>query len=149
MPEIRVPHRAWVLVGDGRKALVFVNEGSPDRPKLAVENVFEAPANPPARAQGTDRPARVVQSADGRRSSVETTDWHEIAEARFARDVAAALAAAARDGRFEKLVVVAPPKTLAELRAAYDEPVKRALVGELDKTLTRHPVPDIERLLAG
>jgi protein required for attachment to host cells len=146
----RLPHDAWVLVGDGRRALVFQNEGSPDKPKLVVQKVFEAPANPATAEQGTERPGRVVSSADGsRRSTVEPTDWHEIAEARFARDVAAVLTEAARAGRFDRLAVVAPPKTLAELREAFDEPVKKKIIGEVDKTLTKHPVAEIERLLAG
>jgi protein required for attachment to host cells len=148
---VRIPHDAWVLVGDGRKALVFQNEGSPDKPRLVVQEVFEAPANPSAGAQGSERPGRVISSAEGgtRRSAVEATDWHEIAEARFARDVASALAEAARAGRFDRLAVVAPPKTLAELRDAFDDPVRKKIIGELDKTLTNHPVPEIERLLAG
>jgi protein required for attachment to host cells len=152
MPNgFRLPHDAWVLVGDGRRALVFQNEGSPDKPRLLVQKVFEAPANPATAEQGAERPGRVVSSAEGgaRRSAVEPTDWHEIAEARFARDVAAALAEAARAGRFDKLAVVAPPKTLAELREAFDEPVRKRIIGEVDKTLTKHPVPEIERLLAG
>lgn len=149
--DLRIPHDAWVLVGDGRKALVFRNAGSPDKPRLVVQTVFEAPPNPSTAEQGTERPTRVMSSAENgtRRSAVEPTDWHEIAEARFARDVAAALGAAARQGQFDRLAVVAPPKTLAELRAAFDDPVKRRLIGELDKTLTNHPVPEIERLLAG
>ena len=152
MPNgFRLPHDAWVLVGDGRRALVFQNEGSPDKPKLVVQKVFEAPANPSNAAQGTERPGRVVSSGEGgsRRSTVEPTDWHEIAEARFARDVAAGLAEAARAGRFDRLAVVAPPKTLAELRDAFDDPVKKRIIGEIDKTLTKHPVAEIERLLAG
>jgi protein required for attachment to host cells len=146
----RLPHDAWVLVGDGRRALVFQNEGSPDKPKLVVQKVFEAPANPATSEQGSDRPGRVVSSGDSsRRSAVEPTDWHEIAEARFAREVAALLAEAARAGRFDKLAVVAPPKTLAELREEFDDQVKKRVIGEIDKTLTKHPVPEIERLLAG
>ncbi|BAR98747.1 hypothetical protein BV133_1154 [Blastochloris viridis] len=140
-----------MLVGDGRRALVFQNEGSPDKPRLVVQQVFEAPPNPSTAEQGTERPSRVVASGEGgsRRSAVEPTDWHEIAEARFARDVAAALCEASRAGRFDKLAVVAPPKTLAELRDAFDDPVKKKIVGEVDKTLTKHPVAEIERLLAG
>ena len=48
---------------------------------------------------------------------------------------------------FESLIVVAPPKTLGELRKHYHKEVSRRLIGELDKDLTGHPVPDIEKAL--
>ncbi len=48
---------------------------------------------------------------------------------------------------FEALIIVAPPKTLGELRKHYHKEVSDRLTGELAKDLTGHPVPDIERAL--
>jgi protein required for attachment to host cells len=96
MQEIWIAHDTWILVGDGRKALVLRNSGTPQRPSLQLVDVLRDDANPPTRDQGTDRPGRVTQSAVRQRSAVEQTDWHEIGEERFAATVASRLAAAAR-----------------------------------------------------
>jgi protein required for attachment to host cells len=45
------------------------------------------------------------------------------------------------------LVVVAPPKTLADLRSAFHADVKSRVIAEINKDLTRHPVGEIERHL--
>lgn len=49
--------------------------------------------------------------------------------------------------KFESLIVVAPPKTLGELRKHYHKEVSGRLVGELAKDLTGHPVDQIEQAL--
>lgn len=143
---VKLPHKAWVLVGDGRKALVLRNEGDAAFPNLRAVSVFTDAANPATAALGTDRPGRTVERATGRRSGMDETDWHEIAEQRFAQKVGAALCA--REHDIAALVVVAPPKTLAELRETFSEALKRKIVAEVNKDLTKHPVHEIERLLS-
>ena len=145
--KLRIPHDAWVLVGDGRKALVLRNEGDEVYPNLKTEQVFQAPFNPATHDQGSDSPGRAFQSVGARRSAVSQTDWHTIAEHRFAQEVAAAMEAAHRAKRVRALVVVAPPRTLADLRASLSSDVKGMIIAEIDKDLTKHPVHEIERLL--
>ena len=78
MSEIRMPHDAMVLVGDGRKALFLRNHGDEKFPDLRVERVF-ADVNPPTHEQGADKPGRAYSSAGGsRRSGLEGTDWHDL-----------------------------------------------------------------------
>jgi protein required for attachment to host cells len=149
MKELWIAHDTWILVGDGRKALMLRNEGTPQKPALNVVDVLKDSDNPPTNAQGTDRPGRVMQSNLGVRSAVEQTDWHEIAEERFAATVASRLDAAAKNKRFEKLILVAPPNTLAALRKNIDAKTAQHVVAEIDKDLTKHPVPEIARLLTG
>ncbi|MCC6982095.1 MAG: host attachment protein, partial [Bauldia sp.] len=48
---------------------------------------------------------------------------------------------------FENLVVVAPPRILGVLREAFHPEVRNRILAEVDKTLTQHPVPEIERIL--
>lgn len=149
MQDIWIAHDTWILVGDGRKALMLRNDGTPQRPSLNVVDVLKDGANPPTHAQGADRPGRVMQSANGKRSAVEQTDWHEIAEERFATAIAQKLNAAANSDRFEKLILVAPPNTLAALRKNLDSKATQRIVAEVNKDLTKHPVPEIARLLTG
>lgn len=145
--KLAIPHDACVLVGDGRKALLLRNQGDELHPNLQLERLLEAPENPPTRLQGTDKPARAVIS--GRRSAVEQTDWHELAEAQFASDTVAALEDVCRHRKVGAIVIVAPPRALANLRSALPAPLHRLVIAEIGKDITKMPVYEIERHLAG
>ena len=139
----RLPHGAWVMVGDGEKALFLENIGDERHIDLAVVRTIEQD-NPPTREQGTDRPGRYNEGTGPRRSAVEDTDWHHLEKERFAKEIAERLYEAAHSGRYQQLVVAAPPFILGELRKELHKEVRDRLVLELDKELTNLPVPEIE-----
>jgi len=148
MSEMQIPHDAVVLIGDGRKALFLRNRGDEKFPDLRVERVF-ADANPPTHEQGTDKPGRAfARAGTHRRSGLEPTDWHDIEEHRFAREVAAALERLVREAKIKSLIIASPPRTLADLRQALHADVKKCIIAELPKDLTHHPVHEIEKHLA-
>jgi protein required for attachment to host cells len=147
MQKIKIPHNAFVFVGDGRKALFLRNDGDEKFPNLRTEQVF-VDENPATHAQGADRPGRSFASSGTRRSGVDQTDWHDLEEHRFAREVAAVLEKVVRERNIEALVIVAPPRTLADLRAAFHADVKKRIIAEVDKDLTKHPLYEIEKHLA-
>src|SRR5689334_17598333 len=148
MEPIKIPHNGYVFVGDGRKALFLRNEGDEKFPNLKTEQVFVDDHNPPTREQGTDAPTRVSSGRNGaQRSSIEQTDWHDLEEHKFTRDVAAALERMVRERHIEALVIAAPPRTLADLRQVFGADVKKKIIAELDKDLTKQPVHEIERHL--
>jgi protein required for attachment to host cells len=68
-------------------------------------------------------------------------------EDRFAHDMTTMLKDRALANDFETLIIVAPPRTLGELRKHYHKEVSQRLAGELAKDLTGHPIPDIEKAL--
>jgi protein required for attachment to host cells len=146
-PMIRIPHNAFVFVGDGRKALFLRNEGDAQFLNLKTEQVF-TDNNPATHEQGSDRPGRAFSSVGAGRSSVTQTDWHKLEEHRFAEEVAAALRHTLRERGVEHLVVVAPPRALADLRKAFHPDVKKKIIAEIDKDLTKHPLDQIEKHLA-
>lgn len=147
MSELKIPHDALVFVGDGRKALFLRNAGDEKFPNLRTETVFEQD-NPLTHEQGSDRPGRTTELAlGGGRSAVEQTDWHDIEEHRFVRKVAAAMERMLRANGTKALVVVAPPRTLADLRDAFHPDVKACVIAEINKDLTKHPVFEIEKHL--
>lgn len=147
MNGIKIPHDGLVFVGDGRKALFLRNEGDDIYPNLRVEKVFED-VNPPAHEQGTERPGRISKGLNsGRRGAVETVDWHVIEEHRFVQKVAAEMERVMRQRKAPALVIVAPPKTLAELRSAIHSDTRAHVIAEINKDLTRHSVGDIEQHL--
>ncbi|MDJ1157439.1 host attachment family protein [Chelatococcus sp. SYSU_G07232] len=148
MTRIRLDSDALVFVGDGEKALFLRNKGDWLYPNLVVENVLEQD-NPASREQGSDQPGRMNRGRpSSNKSAIEATDWHQIAKDRFAREVADALYKAAHRQGYQHLVVVAPPTTLGELRKAFHKEVSERVVAEVDKTLTSHPVYEIERILS-
>ena len=136
-------------VGDGRKALVLRNEGDEAFPNLKTEQVFVDANNPSTHEQGSDRPGRSHSSLGAGRSSVTQTDWHDLEEHRFASKSAAMLHRLVRERKIEAMVVVAPPRALADLRKAFHDEVKKTIIAEIDKDLTKHPVYEIEKHLCG
>ena len=147
MNKLTIPHDAWVFIGDGQKALFLRNDGDEKFLNLKAERVF-AEDNPSAHEQGTDHPGRAVKGG-GRRSSVEMTDWHELEKHHFAQRTAAAMEQIVRARNVKALIIVAPPRTLAELRHAFHSDVKSRIVAEINKDLTKHTVAEIERHLVG
>lgn len=143
---MQLPHDSVVLVADGRKMLLLRNEGDAVHPNLVVESAEER-INPATRDQATDAAGQASSSQGGARSSMEPTDFHQLEEDRFAAEVADLLKRRALSNDFESLIVVAPPRTLGEMRKHYHKEVSERLTGELDKDLTGHPIADIERAL--
>ena len=141
-----IPAGGHVLVCDGSKALFLENAGDEKFPNLRAAHVAEI-ENPPTREQGTDRPTRVFESVGTQRSSAEQTDFHDRAEEQFARDVAKGLDDFRQSGKLHSLIVVAPPRMLADLRRFLTEQTKALVTAEIDKDLTKHPIYEIEKHL--
>jgi len=148
MSGLRIEHNAWVVVGDGEKALFFRNEGDGVHPNLVVVDVLEH-ENPSTHEQGTDRPGRAFSSVGTRRSALDDTDWHKLEKHRFAKEIADALYTAAHRGRYSKLVIAAPPVTMGDIRKALHKEVSDKVVAEISKDLTKMPKDEIERALTG
>jgi protein required for attachment to host cells len=147
--KLSIPHDALVFVGDGRKALFLRNAGDERFPDLRTERVF-AEENPPTHEQGTDRPGvGFAHAGSHRRVRMDETDWHHLEEHRFVERVATALESVVRQRGVPALVVVAPPRTLADLRQAFHADVKKRIVAEIGKDLTNHPIAEIETHVLG
>jgi protein required for attachment to host cells len=142
-----VDHDAMVLVADGRKMLFFRNKGDSFALNLEAETV-KVQDNPSNRDQASDAPGRSVNSVGSHRSSMEQTNFHDLEESRFAAEAVALLNRRALAQDYEKLIVIAPPTALGEMRKHYHKEVQSRLVGEIAKDLSNHPVPEIERILA-
>jgi protein required for attachment to host cells len=103
--------------------------------------------NPPTREQGVDRPGRHSDGPSAHNSAYEETDWQRLGKERFADEIAERLYKMAHRGDFKQIVLIAPPLVLGELRKKLHREVAEKIVGEIPKTLTNHPVYDIEKLL--
>ena len=146
MEKIKIGTGDWIVVCDGRKALILENIGDRMFPNLHTKEVHEQ-SNPPTAAQGTDSPGSVHQSMGGARSSVEQTDWHDEAERAFLKTLAERLNLAVTSGETTALTMVASPRALGMIRADYSAAVRKAIHGELHKDLVKMPVHEIEKQL--
>lgn len=144
---MRMDHDALVMVADGRKILIFRNKGDSVFPQLEAETVVHQ-ENPADRDQASDAAGRASSPMGGRQSSVEQVNFHDLEEHRFALDAADMLKRRALANDFEKLIIVAPPTTLGDMRKHYHRTVQDRLVGEIAKDLANHPVPEIEKIIA-
>ena len=145
---MQVPHNTFVVVADGQKMLFFRNEGDAEFLKLEVERKREQEL-PADRDLKTDSPGRTFDASGGAgRSAYEETDFHQLEEDRFAAETAEMLKNRALRNEFESLIIVAPPRTLGELRKHYHKEVEKRLTGEIAKDLTGHPVTEIEKIIS-
>jgi protein required for attachment to host cells len=144
--KMRVPHNSFVLVADGKKSLFFRNEGDGEFPNLIIERK-DVHENPKDREQKSDATGSAHSSFGTVRSAFSETDFHQLEEDRFAAETAELLKQRALRNEFDSLIIVAPPKTLGELRKHYHKEVERRIAGEIAKDLTGHPVEEIEKII--
>ena len=126
---MNLPSNALVAVVDGEKLALFRNSGS------ATEVQLKAVDAPPLEDRVVGSPGRVSSDAN--------PDNDTQAEDGFAMSVAQALNNWALKNKFDKLVVIAAPKTMGELRKHWHKEVQGAIVGEITKTLTNASTDDI------
>lgn len=133
----------WILVADGARARILANEGPGKGLAPVVDKEFPT-SRTPTREIGADRPGRTFESADGARHAMEPrVDWHRFEKGQFARKMADIVERAAGRQAFDRLVLVAPPQTLGDLRTALGRQARERLAGELNKDLTQVPIHDL------
>ena len=142
-----LPNAALVMVTDGRKMLFLRNDGDEAHLNLQVEKHRERD-DASDRDLSTDAPGSVFQSGTTGRSAYEETDFHQLEEDRWAHEAADRLNKRALSNDFDKLVVIAPPKTLGELRKKLHKETEKRIVVEIDKEMTNQPIQEIEKLVA-
>ena len=140
--------RTWILVADGGKARILENLG-PGKGVHQVPGLEETVTLPPNRALLDDRPGRGFESAGPTRHAYEESDPHRQMKRAFARHMIEQLSAMHANGRFDHLVLVAPPPMLGDLRAMLTPALSATIVGELSRDLTHTPTGDIAAHIEG
>ena len=145
-----LPNNTLVLVADGRKALFLRNQGDEQQIDLrtASHREREDRKDSDIKTDAAGRSSRPA-GAGGFQDTMEEPDFHQQEEDRFARELAEKVNAMALAGKFDALVVIAPARTMGELRPLWHKEVGARLVGEHVKEMTDRPIPDIEALLVG
>ena len=141
-----LPHNALVLVADGTKCLFLRNHGDQNQIDLRVERHDER-SDAKNNEMTTDAPGTTRQSGGYGHTAYEETDFHQLEEDRWVKQAAERVNARALRNDFDALAIIAPPRTLGELRKClHKETVARVII-EIDKEMTGRPIPDIEALL--
>lgn len=132
----------WILVADGAQAKVFEHNG-PGKGLSAVKDMQFEQETLRSRDINTDRPGRRFDSGPNHRSGVEESDPAQQRETRFVQGVAERLETSQKEGRFDRLIVAAAPIALGDLRQAFGDKIKQAIIAELPKDLTNLPTPQL------
>ncbi len=128
--------KTWILVADATRARIFLNEGRghgvTELPEHKLESDLKA-----SREIDADRPGRTFDSGgQGRHAMEPPTDAKRHAKRNFAKEIANMLAKTYQTKDFDRLVLIAPPTTLGDLRDALPKNVAGAVHQEIAKDLT-------------
>jgi protein required for attachment to host cells len=74
-------------------------------------------------------------------------DPHRELKRSFAEHLAGTISGHLENAAFDRLIVVAAPVTLGDLRAAFSDAVKARITAEFDKDLTKIPNTEIAEIL--
>jgi len=137
--------KTWILVAHEAGARIFENSG----PGKGLD-LLEAIEHPEGRARDrdlkSDRPGRSFRkdSGDPRRASMSGSEGpHDRSVSDFARALAVKLRHARTENRYERLVLVAPPRFLGLLRSSLDGPTAQLVVGSVPKDLASTKVGEL------
>jgi protein required for attachment to host cells len=139
--------RTWILIADASRARILESTGK-GADVHAVQSCDFSNATPPSRELGSDRPGRVVESHGATRHAIEPRhDLHRGLETLFAHQLIDILGKRLTEGRFDRLVIVAPPAMLGDIRKSLGAPLRERVVAEIAKDLTKVPNHEVMRHL--
>lgn len=141
-----IPHKrvlTWILVADGARARILAHEGPGKGLVDAMDHDFVG-SKERMSDMVSDRPGRTQGSHDSSHHAFgPKTEWHRFEKNQFAKRMAEILEKAATQNLYDRLVLVAPPQALGDLRAALGQHAQKKITGELDKDLTHVSVHDL------
>lgn len=139
-------HGIKVLVPDGTHMILMVNDGNPEVPALRVMEHWQF-SNPPNRDLLEEAPGLNLSRGHPGRNTMERSNPHQENEAGFIVSAAERIDRAIGTDT-ANLIVVAPPRVLGKWRRVCSDRLRKRIVGEIAKDLTKHPINEIARLVA-
>jgi protein required for attachment to host cells len=134
----------WFYVADRSRAMVF--EAVPSG--LRLVHSFDEPAiRQHVSDLMTGKRGRRRDDGNGRSAMDRQTSVQQTEVDRFVNDLAEWLHLEADAGSFDRMLLVAGPQMLGDLRPLLTSPVAERIVGSLDKVYTTMPLPDLEKHL--
>ena len=144
------PTKTWVVVADGDQAKIFEHDG-PGKGLHSVDGLKFEQEHLRSGDIMADRPGRASNpSGPGSRAAVDyRTDPAQERKRRFVERLAEVLDAKHSEGAFERLVIIAAPAALGDLRPALSDAVRGTILAELPKDLTNMPTAKLAEHLDG
>lgn len=137
------PTTTWILIADGAHARLFANHG-PGKGIEAVEGGVINGDHRPDDELVRDSAGRTFESVGETRHAIAPkTDPHRELKRTFAEHLAELMDRKFAAKAFDRLVIVAPPKALGDLRAALSDHLKPHIYAELDKDLVKTPTAEL------
>ncbi len=141
---MQLEYETWVAVCDGGKFLLLQNRGDKDNLDLHViaHEILDSESTPGRRIRGP--------SPDGAQARLGRAHMHTVedaAEFRFVHAIADQLDERVSRGAIDKVVLIADPKTLGQLRALISDRTKDAIYEEIAGDFVHNTVADVETLL--
>ena len=133
------PVRTWIVIADGARARIVKNAG-PGRGVEADSNLVFRSEHRKLQEIMADKPGRAYDSVGKSRHSMDYgTDVVREDERHFLRSLAARLDKEATANAYDRIILIAPPRALGDLRPYLSKPVKNRIHGEIAKDLTQLP----------
>jgi protein required for attachment to host cells len=134
----------WVLVANSGHARILERRSGPYEFRQVANLVSEA-QHLTNRELVSDASGRVYHAqGPGTHAMEPRSDPHENAEALFCKDLVRKMEEAARQGRFDRLLMIADPKTLGRLRAQLNRELAGKVAREVPLDLVNLPLPRLE-----
>lgn len=138
-----LPHGTVFAIVDGEKFELYRNSGMESEPLLT------ALATPDLEATNYSAAARDHDKISRFQSGAPKDRLDNMEEAAHATAVAQWLNSQVLSREIDKLVVVADPKSLGEMRRHYHKELSSVLVAEVPKNLAGRPPQEIVKVLHG
>lgn len=128
--------RDWIAVADRCRCRIFAQE-SRHGPLEEVLDLVSSNGSLKNQDINSDRHGRAFDSSgQGRHAMSPSVDPATQEAIRFAKDVSTRLDEARKKKRFSHLYVIAEPRFLGYLRAAFNRPLQDVVAAEIDKDWT-------------
>ena len=137
--------RTWVVTADGARAQLYVYDELADGLHPAALAGLPSPEERlQSHIEKSDQPGRSLgSSGDGVRHALEShSDYRKLEKHKFTTAVALALAHAANNNEFDRLILVAPSRSIGEFRKCLPDDVQ-ARTDFVRKDLTKATVAHI------
>ena len=139
----------WILAADGGSMRIWECRDWQDKPREVPEFAADSlAAHGFAHDLKSDKPGRAFASSGDQRAAIEPrNDPHAVAKRDFAELAAETVGAAFAQGRFERLIITAAPKTLGDLRKCLPAALRDAVMAEFDKDMVKSGAAEISALV--
>ena len=144
------PIKTWIVVADGARARFFrPDDESAKLVPAGLPDMVEPQSRLRPRDLKSDKPGRSYSSSrSGVRHALEPPhDYHKLEKHRFMATLATTLDTACGRREFDDLILVAPRRSLGELRGLLSKRVQARVREEVAKDLTSEPAGRLHRQL--